>query len=156
KEEVEKLAQFVDKVLWGNLQYSDGPLKWGVKKSIFYYDPAALPNYKYMEGNWTSWTSWNKKDAEGVNRAYDYPHVVAAYWSMYRLARNYPGLIAPAEAGSSDPALARRTWQWYLDHAFNTVKYLTGGFTPPGERPTIGYVNVGLMDGDIFVMLLDD
>jgi hypothetical protein len=144
KEEVDKLAEFVDKTVWGKLQYSEGPRKWGVKKSIFYYDPVAMPNYQYQPGNWTSWTSWNKRDAEAVNRAYDYPHVVAAYWSMYRLARNNPGLVKT------------QTWEWYLDHAFNTVKYLTGGFTPPGERPSIGYVNVGLMNGDIFIMLLED
>ena len=36
------------------------------------------------------------------------------------------------------------------------MKYMTGGFAPPGGRGGVGYVNVGLMDGDIFVMLLDD
>jgi uncharacterized protein DUF5695 len=164
KEEVDKLAQFVDKVVWGRLQYSEGPRMYGVKKSLFFYDPAAMPNYQYQPGNWTSWTSWNKQAAEAVDRAYDYPHVVAAYWSMYRLARNHPGLVTPArmEAGSSDPA--PRTWEWYLDKAFNTVKYMTGGFAPPGGPSTgsgqgrggVGYVNVGLMDGDIFLMLLED
>lgn len=162
KDEVDKLAEFVDKVVWGRLQYSEGPRMYGVKKSLFYYQPDLLPDYKYMEGNWTSWTSWNKQQADAVDRAYDYPHVVSAYWTMYRLARNYPGLIAPVEAGSSnrteagslDPA--RRTWQWYLDKAFNTVKYMTGGFAPPGGRGGVGYVNVGLMNGDIFIMLLDD
>ena len=144
KDEIDKLAQFVDQVLWGRLQYSEGPRMWGVKKSLFYYDPAALPTFKYMDGNWTSWTSWNKQAAEAVDRAYDYPHVVAAYWSMYRLARNYPGLVSAHQ------------WEWYLDHAFNTVKYMTGGFAQPGQRDGVGYVNVGLMDGDIFVMLLDD
>jgi hypothetical protein len=144
KEEVDKLAQFVDKVLWGRLQYSEGPRMWGVKKSLFFYDPAAMPNYQYEPGNWTSWTSWNKQAAEAVDRAYDYPHVVAAYWSMYRLARNYPGLVTA------------RSWEWYLDHAFNTVKYMTGGFAQPGGRGGVGYVNVGLMDGDIFVLLLED
>src|SRR4030095_15341110 len=33
---------------------------------------------------------------------------------------------------------------------------MTGGFAPPGGRGGVGYVNVGLMNGDIFVMLLDD
>jgi hypothetical protein len=144
KEEVDKLAQFVDKVLWGRLQYSEGPRMWGVKKSLFFYQPDAMPDFKYDAGNWTSWTSWNKAAAEAVDRAYDYPHVVAAYWSMYRLARNYPGLVAA------------HPWEWYLDHAFNTVKYMTGGFAPPGGRGGVGYVNVGLMDGDIFLLLLDD
>ena len=83
---------------------------WGVKKSLFFYQPDAMPNYTYEAGNWTSWTSWNKQAAEAVDRAYDYPHVVAAYWSMYRLARNHPGLVGA------------HPWEWYLDHAFNTVK----------------------------------
>ena len=144
KEEVDKLAQFVDTVIWGRLQYSEGPRMYGVKKSLFYYQPDQLPNYKYQEGNWTSWTSWNKQQADAVDRAYDYPHVVSAYWTMYRLARNYPGLVS------------RQTWQWYLERAFNTVKYMTGGFAPPGGRGGVGYVNVGLMNGDIFLMLLDD
>ena len=144
KEEVDKLAQFVDKVIWGRLQYSEGPRMYGVKKSLFFYQPDLLPNYQYQPGNWTTWTSWNKEAADAVNRAYDYPHVVAAYWTMYRLARNHPGLVTA------------QTWQWYLEKAFNTAKFMTGGFAQPGARGGVGYVNVGLMNGDIFLMLLDD
>jgi Family of unknown function (DUF5695) len=144
KTELDKLSEFVDHVIWGQLQYSEGPRMYGVKKSLFYYQPDLLPTFQYEPGNWTTWTSWNKDQAEAVNRAYDYPHVVAAYWTMYRLARNYPGLV------TSHP------WSWYLDHAFNTVKFMTGGFATPGERGGVGYVNVGLMDGDVFVLLLDD
>jgi hypothetical protein len=33
---------------------------------------------------------------------------------------------------------------------------MTGGFAEPGARPAVGYVNVGLMNGDIFIMLLED
>jgi hypothetical protein len=143
KSEVDKLSQFVDKVIWGNLQYSEGPRTYGVKKSLFYYQPDALPGYSYQAGNWTTWTSWNKTQADAVDRAYNYPHVVAAYWSMYRLARYYSGLV------SAHP------WAWYLDKAFNTVKYMTGGFAQ-GGRGGVGYVNVGLMNGDVFLMLLED
>jgi hypothetical protein len=144
KDEVDKLAQFVDNVVWGRLQYSEGERMYGVKKSLFFYDPKVLPDYKYQDGNWTSWTSWNKEAADAVNRAYDYPHVVSAYWTMYRLARNHPGLVTT------------QTWEWYLDKAFNTVKFMTGGFSQPGARGGVGYVNVGLMNGDIFLMLLED
>ena len=144
KEEVDKLAQFVDKVVWGRLQYSEGERMYGVKKSLFFYDPKVLPDYPYQQGNWTSWTSWNKEAADAVNRAYDYPHVVAAYWTMYRLARNHPDLVTAQK------------WEWYLDKAFNTVKFMTGGFQQPGARGGVGYVNVGLMNGDIFLMLLED
>lgn len=155
KEEVDKFAEFVDKTVWGNMQYAEGPLKYGVKKSLFFYDPQVLPDFKYQEGFRqitnqngelvpASWTMWNKRDADRVDRAYNYPHVVAAYWSMYRLARNHPGLVTA------------RTWDWYLDQAFNTVKFLTGGFLQPGQRPQVAYLDTGLMEGDIFVMLLQD
>jgi hypothetical protein len=33
---------------------------------------------------------------------------------------------------------------------------MTGGFAPPGGRGGVGYVNVGLMNGDVFVFLLED
>jgi hypothetical protein len=138
KEEIAKFEQFIDGVLWGNLQYSEGPRQYGVKKSVFYHDPAALPNYAYDPAiNWGSWTSWNKASAEAVNRAYDYPHVTAAYWSMYRLARNTQGLVT------------HHTWDWYLNQAFQTANYL-------GTHNNIGNSRDGLMDGTIFLMLLDD
>ena len=138
KEEVAKFEQFIDGVLWGNLQYSEGERQYGVKKSLFYYDPVALPNFAYeTRFNWTTWTSWNKAQSEAVNRAYDYPHVVAAYWSMYRLARNYEGLVT------------HHAWDWYLKQAFETANYL-------GTHNNIGNSRDGLMDGTIFLMLLDD
>jgi len=138
KEEIGKFEEFIDGVLWGNLQYSEGPRQYGVKKSVFYYDPAALPNYPYDPAiNWGSWTSWNKAAAEAVNRAYDYPHVTAAYWAMYRLARNTQGLVT------------HHSWDWYLNQAFQTANYL-------GTHTNIGNRRDGLMDGTIFLMLLDD
>jgi hypothetical protein len=36
KEEVAKYEQFVDRVLWGGLQYTDGPNRYGARKSLFY------------------------------------------------------------------------------------------------------------------------
>jgi hypothetical protein len=142
KEEVEKFQQFVDGVLWGGIQYKDGPLKYGVRKSLFYYDTNAFPDYYNPEIPYGGWTSWNKKDAENIGRAYNYPHVVAAYWSMYRLARNYDGLVT------------NHPWDWYLDHAFETMKFLTG--RNADGRYNVGYINTGLMEGDIFLMLLKD
>lgn len=154
-EEVEKLSQFVDTVIWGGIQYDEGPRKYGVRKSLFFYDPQALPDFKYDPNlRWETtnpqtgevqrpWTAWNKQASESVDRAYNYPHVAAAYWSMYRIARNNPGLVKSHE------------WNWYLDQAFNTIKFMTGGF---GDRPDthVHYTNVGLMEGSIFVMILED
>jgi hypothetical protein len=136
-EELIKYQQFVDGVLWGGLQYKDGPHKYGVRKSLFYYQPDQMPaNYYRSDFDWKSWTSWNKKDSERVDRSYDYPHVAAAYWVLYRLARNNQGLVT------------NHSWDWYLDQAYNTsvaMVDLAGG-----------YAEFGQMEGDIFVQILDD
>lgn len=143
KEEIAKYEQFVDKVLWGGLQYNDGPNKYGVRKSLFYYSPQDVPEFQYDQSlNWTTWTSWKKSEAESIGRGYNYPHVVAAYWSMYRVARNHAGLVT------------NHPWDWYLDQAYQTTKF-TFSRAPNGRR-RVGYVELGLMEGDIFLALLKD
>lgn len=142
KTEVEKFQQFVDGVLWGGIQYNNGPLKYGVRKSMFYWDTNAFPNYYNPDVPYGGWTSWSKQDADRIDRAYNYPHVVAAYWSMYRLARNYSGLVTD------------HPWEWYLNQAYETTKFLTGR-NADGDY-NVGYIDMGLMEGDIFLMLLND
>ncbi len=141
--EIAKFEEFVDQVLWGGIQYRTGHDQYGVRKSLFFYGPTDVPGFKYDRSLfWGSWTSWNKSASESIDRAYNYPHVVAAYWSLYRLARNHPGLVT------------HHPWAWYLDHAYQTVSFLTSSGTD--GRPRVGYLNTGLMEGDIFVMLLSD
>jgi hypothetical protein len=136
-QEVAKLEQFIDGVLWGQLQYKDGPKQYGVRKSLFYYQPDQLPaGYYRSDLDWRSWTSWNQKASEAVDRSYDYPHVAAAYWVMYRLARNHTGLV------TNHPA------QWYLDQAYETSMAMIR-FAPY-------YTQFGQMEGDVFVWILDD
>ncbi len=135
--ELAKVQQFVDGVLWGHLQYSDGPTKFGVRKSLFYYQPDELgANYYRSDLNWKSWTSWDKKGADRTDRSFDYPHVAAAYWTLYRLARNNRGLV------TSHP------WQWYLQQAFETSVAMT--------KFARGYARFGQMEGDIFLLILED
>jgi uncharacterized protein DUF5695 len=143
REEIAKYEQFIDRVLWGGLQYDEGPNKYGVRKSLFYYSPQDVPGFKYDPSlDWTTWTSWKKGDAESVRRGYNYPHVIAAYWAMYRLARNLPGLVS------------NHSWEWYLDQAYETVKFMFGRQANGPRR--VGYVDLGLMEGDVIVVLLDD
>ncbi len=135
--QVAQFERFVDGVLWGGLQYASGPNKYGVKKSLFFYDPKALPEFGYRKDiNWGSWTSWSKKATEDIGRGFNYPHVVAAYWSLYRVARNTPGMTK------------RHDWQWYLEQAFQTTKFLFSG--------RVGYAELGLMEGTVFLRLLKD
>lgn len=142
--ELAKYEQFIDGVLWGGLQYKDGPNKYGVRKSMLFYSPADVPGFQYDPAlNWTTWTSWKKADAESIGRGYNYPHVVAAYWSMYRIARNHTGLV------SNHP------WDWYLEQAYHTTKFMFSR-NANNNRRRVGYVELGLMEGDIFLMVLQD
>ncbi|HVI80873.1 MAG TPA: DUF5695 domain-containing protein, partial [Candidatus Acidoferrum sp.] len=137
KEEIEKLQQFVDGVLWGGLQYKDGPHQYGVRKSLFYYQPDKMPRgYYRSDFDWSSWTSWNQKASEQVDRSYDYPHVAAAYWVFYRLARNREGLVT------------NHPWDWYLDHAYQTSIAMSTFAT--------NLAVFGQMEGDIFLEILSD
>jgi hypothetical protein len=137
KEELEKYEQFVDGVLWGGLQYKDGPRAYGVRKSLFYYQPDQMPaGYYRSDLNWKSWTSWNKEASEAVDRSYDYPHVAAAYWVLYRLARNNQGLVT------------NHRWDWYLKQAYETSLAM--------PKYAEGLAVFGQMEGDIFVAILDD
>jgi hypothetical protein len=137
KQELRKYEQFVDEVLWGGLQYKDGPKKFGVRKSLFFYQPNQLAaNYYRPDLDWTTWTSWNKEATEKIDRSYNYPHVAAAYWSLYRLARNNLGLVT------------HHSWDWYLNQAYETSIAMTS--------ESVGYSEFGQMEGDIFVQILED
>ena len=137
REELEKLQQFIDGTLWGGLQYKDGPYPHGVRKSLFYYQPDQMPpGYYRSDFDWSTWTSWDKKGSERVDRSYDYPHVAAAYWVFYRLARNHQGLV------SNHP------WDWYLGHAYETSIAMT--------RFAAELAAFGQMEGDIFLEILRD
>lgn len=143
RDELSRYEQFVDKVLWGGIQYSDGPNRYGVRKSLLYYAPKELPDFPYDQSrDWRSWTSWSKQTSEDIGRGYNYPHVVAAYWAMYQVARNNPGMVA------SHP------WDWYLEQAYQTTKFMFSRDANGNRR--VGYVELGLMEGDIFVSLLND
>lgn len=137
KQELDKYVQFVDGVLWGNLQSKDGEHPYGVKKSLFYYQPDEMPPNTYRSDiNWKNWWSWNKKAASQVDRSYDYPHVAAAYWALYRLARYHTGLVT------------NHTWDWYLKQSYETSMAMT--------KYAEGLAEFGQMEGDIFVQILRD
>ncbi len=136
-DEVAKLEQFVESVVWGGLQFKDGPKKYGVRKSLFYYQPDEFPaNYYRSDLAWKSWTSWNKQASETVDRSFNYPHVAAAYWVLYRLARNHTDLVK------------HHPWDWYLEQAYQTSLAMTK-FAPD-------LAQFGQMEGDIFVAILTD
>lgn len=134
--EIAKLQRLVDETIQGGLQVADGPHAGAVRKSLFYYDPAAHPGYYDPSVDWKTWTSWSKKDAGDLGRAYNYPHVAIGHWVLYRVARNHPGLVTA------------HPWRWYLDHAYQTTAAMM--------RDAPYYTQFGLMEGDVFVDILRD
>ncbi|GET25595.1 DUF5695 domain-containing protein [Prolixibacter sp. NT017] len=136
-QQIARLENFVDHTIWGGIQYSQEKHKYGVRKSMFYYQPDSTPAGTYSDTiNYTTWAAWPKKEAESVGRSYNYPHVTAAYWGMYRLARNYQGLVT------------QRSWNWYLEHAFHTAMAMVE------QAPY--YAQFGQMEGTVFLLVLHD
>lgn len=134
--ELAKIERMIDTTIVGNLQVASGPHAGGVKKSLFYYDPARFPALYPDAAKWQSWTSWRQDAAGDLGRAYNYPHVAVGHWVLYRTARNHPGLVT------------RHDWRWYLDHAYTTVTAMM--------RDAPHYAEFGLMEGDVFVDILRD
>lgn len=132
-QQVALLEAYVSETLFGSDQarannWTVQATDFGVRASMFF---SGLPGYNYsVQPCWDeprSLTRW---------RSYNYPHVVATYWSLYRLARYYNGLAQ------------RHSWQWYLGQAINT--------TLAGMAVHGGYNSVGLMVGSVFLEVLRD
>ncbi|MFI2743540.1 DUF5695 domain-containing protein [Zhouia sp. PK063] len=137
KNQIQQLEHFIDSTLWGRIQYKEGKNKFGVKKSVFFYEPDSLPKGTYSDSiNYKTWAAWSKKVANDPGRSYNYPHVASAYWVMYRLARYHQNLVT------------NHSWQWYLEHAFKTAQAM------PNLAPY--YAQFGQMEGSVFLFILKD
>lgn len=130
--EVAKLERMVDETVLGKLQVPGG----GVKKSLFYYDPKAFPDTYDQRIDWSTWASWDRKQADDLGRSYNYPHVAIGHWVLYRLARHHAGLVR------------RHDWRFYLDHAYRTTIAML--------RDAPHYAQFGQMEGEVFLDILAD
>ncbi|KIY52678.1 hypothetical protein FISHEDRAFT_63653 [Fistulina hepatica ATCC 64428] len=125
-DEIARLEQYVDETLWGL-----------VNQSVYFYDPSVLPNYPYPSDiYWGHSWSWDREEAYETIRAYNYVHVIAAYWAMYRVARNYPDLVSVHD------------WSWYLNQSASTVERMVSD--------DVDYVDDGLMGETVILYLLED
>lgn len=140
--ELAKLQRFVDETLWGGIQYSPetaphDSLVFGVRKSMFWWEPDLLPAGTYSDSvRYGGWSSWNREHALSVGRSFNYLHVAAAYWTMYRIARTTEGLVT------------NRPWSFYLENARQTALAMV--------RLAPYYAQFGQMEGTVFVQILLD
>lgn len=135
--EMQKLSKFYYQTLWGGIQYNVGEKKYGVRKSMYYYEPDKMPEGTYSDKtNFKTWSAWPQKEAESTGRSYNYPHVAAAHWVMYRLSRFHEGLAE------------QNPWSWYLDNAYQTAVAMVD------QAPH--YAQFGQMEGSVFLYILQD
>lgn len=135
--EVTKYERYINETLWGSVQLNNGSTMFAVRKSVYFYQPDLVPGYYYPTNEYDFDGSWNQAASYLINRAYDYVHVTAAYWSLYRVGRNYPHLTS-------------RPWEWYLNQALQTVLFAAN----PANQ--VGYITDGLMGETVWRMLLSD
>jgi hypothetical protein len=135
--ELARIERFVDEVLWGELQYDEGEHAFGVRKSLFYYEPDSMPAGTYTDSvEYGGWSSWDREHAMTVGRSYNYPHVAAAHWVLYSLARNHRGLVD------------NHPWEWYLERAWRTGEAMA--------RYAPDHAQFGQMEGTVFLLILFD
>lgn len=135
--EIAKLQQFMDQTLWGGLQYNKDSLMYGVRKSMFFYEPDLFPPGTYNPDiDYSTWAAWSKAHAETVGRSFNYPHVAAAHWVFYRLSRYYEGLVP------------KPNWETYLDRSWKTAVAMT--------ELAPYYAQFGQMEGTVFYLILED
>lgn len=137
KKEIDLIQKFVEKVLDGGIQYNSGEQEFGVRKSMFFYEPDKEPKGTYeTDVKFGGWESWSEKEARSTGRSFNYTPVAAAFWVLYRLARNYEGLVT------------NHSWDWYLRRAHRTVLAM--------RKYARYYTQFGQMEGTVFVLLLND
>lgn len=76
--EVECIDYYIENFLWGGLQRTD--------EEEYPYGIYGIPDWNFLRSS-------EDGDVDGrshVWRIYDYPHIVLLYWSMYKVAKNYP------------------------------------------------------------------
>lgn len=79
-DEVEALDYYIEHFVWGGLQRTT--------EESDSYGIYGIPDWKQNRDS----SDPGNKGKRHIWRCYDYPHIVVMYFSMYRIARDYPGM----------------------------------------------------------------
>ena len=135
KKEVAKLKRFLNETLWGGIQKDADSTKYGVRKSLFYYEPELMPEGTYCDSiQFRGWEAWSLENAQDLGRSYNYPHVAAAHWVMYHLGRNR--------------GYDEIDWKLSLENAYHTSIAMV--------KLAPWYAQFGQMEGSVFLYILLD
>lgn len=110
EKEIAALEYYLKNFVWGKLQMTP--------EEKYPYAVYGIDNWKInRESKPSDRYGWT----EHIWRAYDYPHVVYLYWSMYQIAKRYPELSRYADKNeylqrAYGTALAFYTYPWQIAH----------------------------------------
>jgi hypothetical protein len=127
--EVEALDYYIEHFVWGGLQRTTG--------ETYSYGIYGIPDWKTNRDS----SDPGPKGKLHIWRCYDYPHIIVMYFSMYRIARDYPGIKTK---------LDRET---YLERAYGTA---VGMFTVPEEVIGWSAYRTGFYNEVVIPHLIDE
>ena len=126
--EVTALDDYIEHFVWGGLQRTTG--------ETYSYSIYGIPDWKTLRDS----RDPGPKGRMHIWRAYDYPHIIALYFAMYRTARDHPQITTRLTAAA------------YLERAAGTVLAL---FTIPLATGNWSAYETGFYNEIIIPSLID-
>ena len=127
--EVEALDYYIEHFVWGGLQRTD--------KESYTYGIYGIPDWKQNRDS----SDPGSKGKLHIWRCYDYPHIIVMYFSMYKIARDNPGLKMKLDKAT------------YLQRAFGTA---LGMFTIPMEVTKWSAYRTGFYNEVVIPQLIEE
>jgi len=129
QDEIEALDYYIEHFVWGGLQRTT--------EETHSYGIYGIPDWKHNRDS----SDPGPKGKLHIWRCYDYPHIVVMYFSMYRIARDYPGIKMKLDRAT------------YLERAFGTA---LGMFTIPMEVTNWSPYETGFYNEVVIPQLIDE
>ena len=127
--EVEALDYYIEHFVWGGLQRTTD--------ESYTYGIYGIPDWKQNRDS----SDPGSKGKLHIWRCYDYPHIVVMYFSMYKIARDYPGLKMKLDKAT------------YLERAYGTA---LGMFTIPMEVTKWSPYRTGFYNEVVIPQLIEE
>ncbi|HEY4357303.1 MAG TPA: DUF5695 domain-containing protein [Acidobacteriaceae bacterium] len=127
--EVEALDYYIEHFVWGGLQRTT--------EESDSYGIYGIPDWKQNRDS----PDAGNKGKRHIWRPYDYPHIVVMYFSMYRIARDYPGIRMELDKAA------------YLERAYGTA---LGMFTIPMEVTHWSAYKTGFYNEVVIPQLIEE
>lgn len=127
--EVEALDYYIEHFVWGGLQRTT--------EESYSYGIYGIPDWKHNRDS----SDAGPKGKLHIWRCYDYPHIVVMYFSMYRIARDYPGITMKLDRAT------------YLERAYGTA---LGLFTIPMEVTGWAAYQTGFYNEVVIPQLIEE